>query len=307
MIASPAPAVTVTDLVKHYGDVRAVDGIGFTVTEGEIYALLGLNGAGKTTTIRMLLSMIKPTSGSVALFGEPVAPEAARLWSRVGYLVETPSAYPELTVRQNLAVTARLKHLPQSAADEVLEQLGLRAYARRRAGDLSLGNKQRLGLAKALLGRPDLLILDEPANGLDPAGVAEIRHLLLSLAAGGTPILLSSHILAEVAKLATRIGIIHEGRMITEMAASELPQHARRRLQITCRDREAAGRVLSEAGYSAQLVEDTFTVAAVDAVEFPDRVATALVGGGCPPTRLTVVEDDLETVFLRLTGQEARR
>ncbi|WP_406045850.1 ABC transporter ATP-binding protein [Micromonospora sp. NBC_00898] len=295
------------DVVKHYGQVHAVDGVNFTVTPGEIYALLGLNGAGKTTTIRVLLSMIKPTSGTVTLFGERVTPGATHLWSQVGYLVETPTAYPELTVRQNLAVAARLKHLPAAAADEAVERLGLRPYADRRSRDLSLGNRQRLGLAKALLGQPGLLILDEPANGLDPAGVTEVRQLLKDLAAGGTAILLSSHILAEVAKLATRIGIIHHGKMITEMAAADLALHARRRLEVACRDLHAAVRILGEAGYSPQTSGRLLTLMAADAVESPDRIATVLVEGGCPPTHLTVREDDLETVFLRLTGQETSR
>jgi ABC-2 type transport system ATP-binding protein len=306
-VSSPLAVVAAHDLVKHYGQVPAVDGVTFTVARGEIYALLGLNGAGKTTTIRMLLSMIKPTSGTVTLFGEWATPGATRLWSRVGYLVESPTAYPELTVRQNLTVAARLKHLPAAAADAAVEQLGLQPYADRRSRELSLGNQQRLGLAKALLGQPGLLILDEPANSLDPAGVTEIRQLLKDLAAGGTAILLSSHILAEVAKLASRIGIIHHGKMISEIAAEDLALHARRRLEVACRDLHTATRILSEAGYSPQTAGHLATLMATDAVEFPDRIAAVLVEGGCPPTHLAVREDDLETVFLRLTGQETSR
>lgn len=302
-MSAAATVVTAHDLVKHYGQIRAVDGVSFTVGDGDIYALLGLNGAGKTTTIRMLLSMVAPTSGSVTVFGEHVTSAATHLWSRVGHLVETPSAYPELTVVQNLAVAARLKRLPATAVDEAVDRLGLRPYAHRRARNLSLGNQQRLGLAKALLGGPRLLVLDEPANGLDPAGVTEVRHLLTDLAAAGTAILLSSHILAEVAKLATRIGIIHEGRMITEIAAADLPQHARRRLEVACRDQDTAALILREAGFTPQLSGGALTLATADAVESPDRIATLLVRAGCPPTRLVVREDDLETVFLRLTEQ----
>ncbi|GAA1805092.1 ABC transporter ATP-binding protein [Luedemannella flava] len=304
MQTSPTPVVAVRELVKHYGAVRAVDGVDFTVTAGEIYALLGLNGAGKTTTIRMLLSMISPTSGSVSLFGEPVTPTARHLWSKVGYLVETPAAYPELTVRQNIAVMARLKRMPAHTVDTTVERLGLTPYADRRSRELSLGNQQRLGLAKALLGQPALLILDEPANGLDPAGVTEIRQLLKDLAAAGAAILLSSHILAEVAKLATRIGIIHHGKMITEIAASDLALHARRRLEIGSRDQRAAARILAEAGYPPQPAGQLLALTADDAVTSPDRIATVLVAAGCPPTHLAIREDDLETVFLRLTRQE---
>jgi ABC-2 type transport system ATP-binding protein len=302
MTAAATAAIEVRDLVKHYGSVRAVDGASLSVATGEIYALLGLNGAGKTTTIRTLLGMIKPTAGSVRLLGIQVSPGAQGLWRRVGYLVETPAGYPELTVAENLALTARLKHLPVTAARLTAGLLGLEAYSDRRARDLSLGNQQRLGLAKALIGRPELLILDEPANGLDPAGVTEIRHLLKALAAQGTTILLSSHILAEVAKLATRIGIIHAGRLVTEIAATDLPDHVARRLRVRCRDRETAERILRQGGYEPHSeVDGSLTMTAREAVRHPDEVATLLVDAGCPPLHLAVEEDDLESLFLRLT------
>jgi ABC-2 type transport system ATP-binding protein len=301
------PVVEVRDLVKHYdGGVKAVDGASLSVGPGEIYALLGLNGAGKTTTIRTLLGMIKPTAGSVSLFGTPVSPAAQRLWARVGYLVETPAGYPELTVAQNLALTARLKRLPGGAARQVGERLGLTPYARRRARDLSLGNQQRLGLAKALIGKPELLILDEPANGLDPAGVTEIRQLLKTLAAQGTTILLSSHILAEVAKLATRIGIIHSGRMVTEVAATDLPMLLVRTLRVRCRDHDTAEWILRQGGYEPHSdVDGYLAMTAQAAVEHPDEVATLLVDAGCPPLHLAVQEEDLESLFLRLTTGSA--
>lgn len=293
--------VEVRDLVKHYGPVRAVDGISLTVSAGEIYALLGLNGAGKTTAIRTLLGMIKPTAGSVRLFGQSAAAASSAVWSKVGYLVETPAAYPELTATENLTVMARLKHLPPSAAGDVIGRLGLQAYAARRTRDLSLGNQQRLGLAKALLGQPHLLVLDEPANGLDPAGVTEIRQLLKTLAAQGTAILLSSHILAEVARLATRIGIIHDGTLITEFAANDLPGKVARHLEIGCRDQDAAARVLRQAGHHPSTSDrGMITVEGVRA----DDIATLLVNAGCPPVHLVMREEDLESLFLRLTGRQ---
>ncbi len=299
-----AAVVQVIDLAKHYGPVKAVDGASLTVTTGEIYALLGLNGAGKTTTIRTLLGMIKPTAGSVQLFDLPVSAGASDLWAKVGHLVETPAAYPELSVMENLRLMARLKHLPVSAAHEAMDQLGLLPYAGRRARDLSLGNQQRLGLAKALLGRPQLLILDEPANGLDPAGVTEVRQLLKTLAAEGTTILLSSHILAEVAKLATRIGIIHEGRMVSEIAAGDVPKHVRRTLKVRCRDQAAAQDTLQQAGFEPVADPDgSLAMTADRAVAHPDEVATLLVGAGHPPLHLAMAEEDLEALFLRLTGE----
>ncbi|HSL72526.1 MAG TPA: ABC transporter ATP-binding protein, partial [Longimicrobiales bacterium] len=187
-------------LSKRYGAVRAVEGIDLRIEGGEIYAFLGLNGAGKTTTIRMLLGLVRPSEGSVRLFGEPLGAGGRGPWQRVGHLVETASAYPELTVRENLEIYRRLYRVSDLAAvARVLERLGLAAQAERRASVLSLGNLQRLALARALLHRPDLLILDEPANGLDPAGVVEVRELLRSLVREqGITVFMSSHVLVEV-------------------------------------------------------------------------------------------------------------
>jgi ABC-2 type transport system ATP-binding protein len=172
-------------VVKRYGDVTAVDGLSLRVGRGEIYAFLGLNGAGKTTTVRMLLGMVRPTSGEVRVLGKRIRVGEKKPWDRVGYLVETADAYPELTVRENLDAMRRLRPgVEPEAVRRIIEQLGLTAYTERRAGTLSLGNAQRLGLAKALLHHPELLLLDEPANGLDPAGIVEIRNLLIELAHG---------------------------------------------------------------------------------------------------------------------------
>jgi ABC-2 type transport system ATP-binding protein len=295
-----AAVITVEAASKRYQDVIAVDAVSLAIAAGEIYALLGLNGAGKTTLIRMLLGMVRPTGGRVSLFGSPVTAATRRIWSDVGYLVETPAAYPELTVRENLEVVRRLRHIGNATAvGDVIERLELTAYADRRARTLSLGNAQRLGLAKALLHRPRLLILDEPANGLDPAGVVEIRELLRGLAADGTTVFLSSHVLAEVARLATRIGIIHMGRLRDEFDAGELAQRVRPRLSVATRDDRAAAAVLTAAGYAVTRDQDGLGCHDERAVERPDDVAVALVAAGCPPTRLTVEREDLEAYFLR--------
>jgi ABC-2 type transport system ATP-binding protein len=297
--------VAASGLSKRYGAVTAVDSVCLRVDAGDIYAMLGLNGAGKTTTIRMLLGLIRPTEGSLALLGTPVGPAQRSVWARVGYLVESPAAYPELTVRENLEVVRRLRRLvDRRAVDEVIERLGLGPYADRRARTLSLGNAQRLGLAKALIHRPELLILDEPANGLDPAGVVEIRHLLRDLAgAHGTTVFLSSHILAEVARLATRIGVIHQGRLLQELDADEVGRRARQRLAVSARDDIAARAALAAAGFDAEPTGDgAFAVYDERAVHRPDDVATVLVAASCPPTRLVVEREDLETYFLRLVG-----
>lgn len=300
-----AQVIDASCLTKRYGDVLAVDQVSLRVDPGEIYALLGLNGAGKTTTIRMLLGMVRPTSGEVSLLGARVRPGRHAVWSRVGYLVESPAAYPELTVTENLVVAARLRGLtdPQ-AVGQVIARLGLRPHVEHRARTLSLGNAQRLGLAKALIHRPDLLILDEPANGLDPAGVAEVRGLLTDLAREGVAVVLSSHILTEVARLATRIGVIDQGRLVREFDARELAAQARPRLVVAARDGVAAAAVLRAAGFTPEANGGGgFVIAEERAVRRPDEVATLLVEAGCPPTRLAVEQDDLETYFLRLVGE----
>ncbi len=298
-----ASVIDARGLTKRYGQVTAVDELSLRITAGEIYALLGLNGAGKTTTIRMLLGMVRPSGGSVAVLGSVVRPGAHAAWARVGYLVETPAAYPELTVRENLAVAARLRALRgRRHVDEVVERVNLTAYATQRAGTLSLGNAQRLGLAKALLHKPELLVLDEPANGLDPAGVAEIRDLVRELSREhGVTVVLSSHILTEVARLATRIGVLHHGRLVRELGAGDLAAQTRRRLSVSARDLAAAGRALLAAGFSPIRTEQG-TLELVDqrAIEEPEEVAVVLVAAGCAPSRLVVEQDDLETFFLRV-------
>jgi ABC-2 type transport system ATP-binding protein len=303
-LASNTQVLAADGLTKRYGDVTAVRDVSLRVAPGEIYGLLGLNGAGKTTLIRMLLGMVRPSAGSVELFGTRVRPGRLPIWGRVGYLVETPAAYPELTVRENLEIACRLRRLARPAAvPEVIERLALGPSADRRAGTLSLGNAQRLGLAKALIHAPDLLILDEPANGLDPAGVVEIRNLLRGLARDQhVTIFWSSHILAEVSRLATRIGIIHDGRLIEELDAAELAQRERPRLVVTARDLAGARAALCAAGFHPNGAGDGLVLTEQAALTRPDDVATALVTAGHPPTGLTVTHDDLESHFLRLVG-----
>ncbi len=292
-------------LGKRYGDVVAVDGLSLRVAEGEIYAFLGLNGAGKTTTIRMLLGMIKPSHGNATVLGKRVRMGSREPWDEVGYLVEMPHAYPELTVIENLEVSRRLHPgTGRQAIRQTIERLGLAADAHRRAGVLSQGNAQRLGLAKALLHNPRLILLDEPANGLDPAGIVEIRELLLRLTRQeGVTVFMSSHILAEVSRLADRIGIIHAGRLLQEMDVADLERNRRRRLLVRVYNCEAAQRVLSAAGHQGEILPDgTLELNQPTAIEHPDDIASLLVQGGSPPTHLQVEEEELEQYFLRLVG-----
>jgi ABC-2 type transport system ATP-binding protein len=299
--------IETSDLGKYYGDVRAVEHLSLKVGEGEIYAFLGLNGAGKTTTIRMLLGMIKPSSGYATVLQTRVQIGSREPWKSVGYMVEDPHAYPELTVYENLEVARRLHPgTPPRAVGQIIERLDLGVYANRRARTLSHGNAQRLGLAKALIHDPRLLILDEPANGLDPAGIVEIRELLLELTRQhGRTVFMSSHILAEVSHLAGRIGIIHNGCLLREMNIDELERDRQRRLLIQVRDVETAHRILITAGQPAEILHDgTIEIKDALSIERPDDINRILVNAGTAPTRLVVEEEALEQYFLRLVGMD---
>ncbi len=301
------PAIETHNLSKSYGNVHAVEGVSLRVERGEIYGFLGLNGAGKTTTIRALLGMIKPGAGWVKLLDEPIGPNGHGPWRQVGHLVERPTAYPELTVRENLEIARRLQGVPdRKATDRAIDRLGLNAYANRKAAGLSTGNRQRLGLARALLHEPELLILDEPASGLDPAGVVEIRKLLEQLTQErGMTVFMSSHILTEVDRLATRIGIIHQGHLLEELEYDKLQVLRARRLEVQTRDLQAAEETLTRAGYAVKTEESALYLSEERALEEPDTVATILVEAGLPPTRLVVTQENLEEYFLRLTGGTA--
>lgn len=297
-------AIETNGLSKSYGEVRAVDSVDLRVKPGEIYGFLGLNGAGKTTTIRALLGMIRPSEGNVRVLGQPVGPNGRGPWARIGHLVESPAAYPELTVRENLEVARRLHGIAdRRATARAIERLALGPYANRKAGTLSTGNLQRLALARALLHEPELLILDEPANGLDPAGVVEIRRLLESLAREkGVTIFMSSHILTEVDRLATRIGIIHMGRLIEELDTDALEKLRAKRLEIKARNLQAAQACLQSTGYDVVLSDGIILIEDPRAIEHPDEIARVMTNAGTPPTRLAVEQQNLEDHFLQLTG-----
>src|SRR5258706_1482678 len=297
-------AIETDHLSKFYGVVRAVHDVNLRVKPGEIYGFLGLNGAGKTTTIRALLGMIRASEGNVKVLGQTLGPGGRGPWAQVGHLVESPSAYPELSVRENLDIARRLHEIRnRRVVDDVIERLSLTSYADRKAGTLSSGNFQRLGLARALLHSPSLLILDEPTNALDPAGIVEIRELLISLAhENGTTVFMSSHILSEVDKLAHRIGIIHNGMLIEELDAARLEEIRTHRLVIGARDIARAREALS--GFdTTNLGEGRLAIKDKRAVESPETIAAILVNAGSPPTYLAIEQEDLEEYFLRLTKQ----
>ncbi len=302
-------AIETHQLTKRFGDMTAVAAVDLRVGVSEIYGFLGLNGAGKTTAIRALLGMIRPSAGNVKVLGQPVGPNERGPWARVGHLVEHPSAYPELSVRENLDVARRLHGIQNpKVVDEIIERLALASYADRKAGTLSTGNLQRLGLARALLHQPELLILDEPANGLDPAGVVEIRELLRSLAQEkGVTVFMSSHILTEVDRLATRIGIIHNGRLIEELDTDKVEKLRTKRLEVKTRNLEGAQISLQSAGYKPAREGETIWLEDDHAIEHPDAIASILVNAGAPPTHLAVTQQDLEEHFMQLTNSPSLR
>jgi len=295
-------AIETNGLSKFYGDVRAVDSVDLRVKQGEIYGFLGLNGAGKTTTIRALLGMIRPSKGKVRVLNQALGGDGCGPWSRVGHLVESPAAYPELSVRENLDVARRLHGIQNpKTVEDVMDRLSIASYSKRKAGTLSSGNFQRLGLARALLHNPELLILDEPSNALDPAGIVEIRELLISMAREqGTTIFMSSHILSEVNLLADRIGIIHKGKLIEELDTARLEEIRARQLVIVTRDPAKAREAL--ASFALTNLEDgRLAIKDARAIEAPELIATLLVNAGAPPIHLAVEQENLEEYFLGLT------
>jgi len=297
--------ITTEKLSKRYPDVLAVSEISLNVRKGEIYGFLGLNGAGKTTTIRMLLGMIHPTSGISFINGKKVSENNTSLWKEIGHLVEIPYSYPDLTVRENLEIIRRLRFISdKKAVESIIDRLKLTPYANRKAGNLSLGNAQRLGLAKALIHNPQILILDEPSNGLDPAGIYEIRELLSDLANNqGATIFLSSHILGEISRFATRIGIIHDGKLIQEINTNQLEQLCQKRLRLNTRNNNLAKSVLTKSGFAVEETHDgLLDIQNENAMKHPDDIATLLVNNEVSPTLLNVVEEDLESYFLRTIG-----
>lgn len=284
-------------LTKRYRGVAAVDGIDLDVREGDVYGFLGANGSGKTTTVRMLLGLVLPTSGEAEVVGRPMPASAAEVLPQVGALVEGPGAYPHLSGRANLATfdaagpDGRRRDRAARVAT-VLEQVGLDPGDRRPVRAYSLGMRQRLGLAGALLHRPRLLVLDEPTNGLDPQGIREIRELLLSLNAAGTTIFLSSHLLSEIEQMCSRVGVLDRGRLVLQdqVAALVAPTG---RVAIGTPDVDRAASLLGDA---VESIADGRLVAVADDVA---AVNASLVGAGVRVTSIGPLRVDLEDVVLR--------
>jgi ABC-2 type transport system ATP-binding protein len=291
--------IRTTGLTKRYGPVLAVDGIDLDVREGDVYGFLGANGSGKTTTVRMLLGLVLATSGEAEVLGRPMPRSWATVLPDVGTLVEGPAAYGHLSGRANLSLVDAMgkasRRTRRRRVAEALEQVGLSAAADRRVRGYSLGMRQRLGLAAALLRSPRLLVLDEPTNGLDPQGIREVRDLLLGLNAAGTTIFLSSHLLAEVEQLCTRVGVLDRGRLVVQDELEEL-QGPTGRTVVRTPDPVAAHALLD--GRVEHRDGDRLVVR----VEDPAAVNAVLVGAGLRVTELHAERRGLEQVVLEATA-----
>jgi ABC-type multidrug transport system ATPase subunit len=287
---------------RRFGKVVAVDDVNLCVLPKSVYGFLGPNGAGKTTTIRMLLGLIQPDGGEVRVLSQSLRRNRLTVLRRVGALVEAPSLYPHLTGRENLEVTRRLIGAWPEQIDRVLEIVKLEQDANRLVRGYSMGMRQRLGIALALLNEPDLLILDEPTNGLDPAGIREMRDLISRMPEEqGITVFLSSHLLSEVEQIATHIGIINQGRMLFQGTLDDL--HARRREQVSLgvnRSNEAI-EVLTQAGWSPRLNGNRYLHIPIKRRDEPVRLNTLLVGQGFEVDHLSVEQPSLEDIFLELT------
>jgi bacitracin transport system ATP-binding protein len=295
-------------LTKRFGRVCAVDSLDLTVRRGQIYGFLGRNGAGKTTTIRMMLALTKPSAGHVEVLGQRMKPNAVRAFERIGSVLENAGSYGNLTVLENLEMQRDLLGLTRSHwIDEVIEMCDLGEYVKRPAAELSLGNRQRLALARALLHKPEVLILDEPTNGLDPVGIAHMRELLLSLADGrGITIFLSSHILSEVQQLVDRIGIIHHGRLVEEIGYDELRERNREYLEFSVPDAKRAAWVLEDAcGLRDFTVREDGAIRLYSGFERSAEYNAALVGAGVAVSAMRMSEETLEDHFMKLTADDA--
>ena len=299
-LSSVGSAISSRGLTRHFGSVKAVESLDLDVPGGGVCAFLGPNGSGKTTTIRLLLGLLKPTAGTCEVLGRPAGDLQAL--KRIGAMVENPSLYPHLTGRENLEITRLIRGCPRASIDEVLELVGLCDAADRPSQGYSLGMKQRLGLALALIHKPDLLILDEPTNGLDPAGIREMRELIRDLPKRlGVTIFLSSHLLAEVEQVADHVVILSKGRMRFQGSPAELRAQGGSRMEVLCDEPERALDCLVRLGLVPVLEGERISFDGERSLV--PRVAETLVGAGIAIYGLSLREAGLEDLFLTLTEE----
>lgn len=295
-------AVTTENLTKRYGKRTVVENLDLRIPQGTVYGFLGPNGAGKSTTMKMLLSLIQPTSGEVRIMGQPMTRSTRRqLLGSIGSLIESPPGYAHLTGAENMRLVQRLLDLNAQQIDHAVQAVRLQDQMGKKVREYSLGMKQRLGIAMALARQPKLLILDEPTNGLDPAGIEEMRGLLRRLATGGVTVMVSSHLLGEIDKTATVLGIVSQGRMIFQGTRQELFSAAMPDLLIDCSDPQRAQGMLARA-YGAQLENSTVRIPGLEDDRAAASVVTGLVSEAIGVHGVRRDEQTLESVFMRLTA-----
>ncbi|AIK39688.1 ABC transporter family protein [Bacillus pseudomycoides] len=293
------------NLTKIYGKQKSVDNVNINVNQGEIYGFIGRNGAGKTTTIRMLLGLIKPTSGKIEIFGEDFFQHQKEILRRIGSIVEVPGFYENLTAKENLLINAKIIGVhKKNAIEEALEIVGLEHETKKLVGKYSLGMKQRLGIARTLLHYPELLILDEPTNGLDPIGIKEMRKLIKSLAQErNITILISSHILAEVEQLVDRMGIIHEGKLLEETSLDALRRTNRKYLEFQVNNDNKAAMLLEKQFHIFDYeVHDEGNIRVYSHFGQQGQINRTFVQNDIEVLKIMMSEDKLEDYFTKLVG-----
>ncbi|GIN57142.1 ABC transporter ATP-binding protein [Lederbergia ruris] len=293
-----------SNLTKRFRGKQVVNGVNLAIQKGEIYGFLGPNGAGKTTTIRMLLGLMKPTDGSIHIFGQDLKKHKLAILSKVGSLVESPSYYGHLTAIENLEALRKILNVPKARIGEVLEIVRLTKDAKRPVKGFSLGMKQRLGIASALLGNPELLILDEPTNGLDPAGIQEMRELIKSLPKKyDVTIVVSSHLLSEIDQMATQVGIITKGSLIFQDSIEVLRKRSTPTIRIHTNDQKEAKKILLSSGIQVQDQDPFLTLDQADDL-LTAKAVKNLVKGNLSVYRVEEQKMSLEEIFLDLTKEE---
>lgn len=295
------PVVRTRGLTKTYDHVKRVDHLDLTIGPGQIYGFLGPNGAGKSTTMKMLLGLARPSEGTIEIFGKPLDTAKSEILARTGSLIEAPSYYPHLTALENMKLLEVLLDLPEGRAEKVLKIVRLEKDQDRKVADFSLGMKQRLGIAAALIRDPKLLILDEPINGLDPAGIEEIRELLRSLAHDhGITIMISSHLLDEIEKLCDHIGILESGKLIYQGSMEALDRYRKPACVFGVDDPVRAAGMLN--GLGARVRDDQVVLPHQDAA-MRARINQKLVESGVAVSEILEEQKSLEDLFLDLTGR----
>jgi len=299
------PIIKITDLDFYFKDFKALDKVNLNVPKGSIYGFLGPNGAGKTTTIRILLDLFRASSGQIEVFGKPIDKDRDNILGKVGALIENPSIYKHLSGRQNLEVIRRMTGTSKGRIDEVLEIVRLKDNADKKVKNYSLGMCQRLGLASALLTDPELLILDEPTNGLDPSGIIEMRELIQELnKKHGKTIFLSSHMLSEIEKLVTDVAIIDQGKILYEGKLKGLQNgNNAKELSIELTNIEAAATIIKNLSFTISATNNNSISLPIQNRQDIAKVNKALVENGIDVFQLKVTEENLESIFLNITNK----